>query len=85
MKSAIEELILNNNVFMENVTVNETYWQLINNCNEIYNKLKESLNEEQVKLLDKLIDNHECLETESTETHLLHGFKTGVKLIIECL
>ncbi|MDE6585842.1 MAG: hypothetical protein K2K80_04085 [Clostridia bacterium] len=85
MKSAIDELILKNSTFMENVTLNETYWQLINNCNEIYCKLKETLNEKQVELLDKLIYNHEGLEAEASELNLLHGFKAGIRLMIECL
>ncbi|MDE7439291.1 MAG: hypothetical protein K2N23_02125 [Clostridia bacterium] len=85
MKSIIEELISQNSQFMDNIKYNEEYWQLTKYGNNIYEKLKATLNKKQIELLDKLLDNHADLSAEASECHLLQGFKAGIKLMVECL
>ncbi len=85
MKSAIEQLILDNSLYMERIATSENYSNLLGECDKIYEKLKATLNPEQIELLDKLIFNHMGLEAEASECYLIHGFKTGLKLTIECL
>ena len=85
MKSVIEELIFKNSNFMDNIQYKETYWQLTEYSNTIYEKLKAGLNKEQIELLDKLMDNHTDLAAQESECHLLYGFKAGLKLMAECL
>lgn len=85
MKSVIEQLILDNSLYMESITTNERYSNLLGECDKIYENLKATLNSEQVELLDKLIFNHMGLEAEASECYLIHGFKTGLKLMFECL
>ena len=85
MKNAIEELILQNSQFIDNIQYNKEYWQLIEYGNKICEKLKATLNKEQIELLDKLLDNHADLSAEASECHLLQGFKAGIKLMAECL
>ncbi|MDE6441385.1 MAG: hypothetical protein K2L12_01360 [Clostridia bacterium] len=84
-KSAIKELIFENSTFMENIPSNNKYHQLLDKSIELYTKLKESLNEEQLKLLDELVNSQAGMQAESDDCHLLKGFKTGLRLIIECL
>ncbi len=85
MKSAIEQLISDNSDFMENIPESEKYDSLLEESDKIYEELKAMLNPEQIKLLDKFISCNLNIEIESSERHLIHGFKTGLKLIIECL
>ena len=85
MESAIEQLILDNCTIMEHITINERYSNLLDESDKIYEKLKETLSPEQAELLDKLILNHMSMEAEASERYLIHGFKTAVKLMVECL
>ena len=85
MKSAVEQLILDNSLYMESIATNDKYNELLGECDKIYEKLKATLNSEQMELLDKLIFNHMGLEAEASECYLIHGFKTGLKLMNECL
>lgn len=85
MKSAIDELIFENSTYMENISISEEYRKLLKESDELYKKLKKSLNEEQLKLLDEFLDKQIDMQAESSDNHLLKGFRTGVKLIIECL
>ena len=85
MKSAIEQLILDNSLYMESIATNDKYNELLGECDKIYEKLKATLNSEQMDLLDKLIFNHMGLEAEASECYLIHGFKTGLKIMNECL
>ena len=85
MKSEIEELILENCSFMQNIKTTDSYIDLCDDNDKIYKRLKATLNKEQLELLDKLVLNAMGMEAEATESYLLHGFKTGIRLIIECL
>ena len=85
MKSAIDKLILENCEFMEDIHITERYSNLLGETDKIYNKLKETLTDEQAELLDKLVFNHMGMEADATEYYLIHGFKTAVKLMVECL
>lgn len=85
MKSATDELIFENSTFIESIPTNEEYRKLLIESDELYKKLEESLNAEQLKLLDELLDKQIGMQAESSDNYLLKGFKTGVKLIIECL
>ncbi len=85
MKSAIEELILLNSNFMDNIQYNEKSREIIDDFNKLYEKLKATLNEEQIKLLDNLINLRIDFEAEDCDCNLIHGFKTAVRLMTECL
>lgn len=85
MKSVIEKLILENCEFMEDIPTSESYNNLLDENDKIYLKLKEMLTPEQLELLDKLVYNHESMELNATEDYLAHGFKTAVKMMVECL
>ena len=84
-KSTFEEIILENSLFMENITTNERYKELLDENDKIYKKLTSMLTAEQIEILDKLIFNHLGMEAEATECYLEHGFKAGLKLLAECL
>lgn len=85
MNSAIEDLILQNSSFMDNIPYNEKYWQLLEEGGKLYNRLKETLNDEQIELLNEFINNNLNSEAEVAECNLLHGFKTAMRLMKECL
>ena len=85
MKSAIEQLILENGAYMEDMRTTETYDNLLSECDKICKQLKATLTPEQAELLDELIYKNMGLEAEATDRFFVHGFKTGIKLIIECL
>ena len=85
MKSAIEQLILENGTYMEDIRTTETYDKLLGECDNIYKQLKATLNPEQIELLDELVYKNMGLEADATDRFFVHGFKTGIKLIVECM
>ncbi len=85
MKSAIEELIFQNSLFMENIPYGETYKHLLAERDENYEKLIKTLNKEQIELLENLINSQISLEAEAGDRNLSEGFKLGIRLLIECL
>lgn len=85
MKSAIEELILFNPEFPNNITHSQNYWKLAHENSEIFNKLKEKLGKEELDMVRKLIDNQLAMEAEAVDAYSVKGFKTGLKLFAECL
>ena len=85
MKSAIEELIFKNGHFMDSIQYNEKSKQILDEHDKVYEKLKSTLNEEQINLLDSLIDLRTAFEVEDNDCALLHGFKTAIRLMTECL
>lgn len=84
MKNIIDELILQNSLFMESIKYGDTYQNILYESNKTYEKLLKTLNKEQAKLLEELINSHTSLEAEGNDCNFIAGFKAAVKLIIEC-
>ena len=83
MKSAIEELILDNCTFIENIKPTKEYLKLVEQTNKIYLQLKEQLTEEQFELVDEIINNHIAMEAEAVDHHMVKGIKAGLRLCAE--
>ncbi len=84
MKSMIYEMIFQNSIFMEGIKNGKEYDAIMQERDKIYEKLVKTLDNEQCKLLEELVNSHIHLEAESSDYNFVIGFKSAVKLIIEC-
>lgn len=84
MKSIIEDIYYGK-CSSENIKEGEEYWKIHDKCEKIYEVLKKSLNEEQIKILDKLVLQSGGLEGETACTHFQEGFKLGMLIAFEVL
>ena len=69
----------------EKIKQNKEYEKLSEEGFKIYDKLKDTLNGEQIMQLNKLSDTHMGLQCESSDKYFKAGVKFGVRFIIECL
>jgi len=85
MKTKLEEIYYDNECLAEKIPESEEFKKIHYECDELFGKLNESLNEEQQAMLDKLYYLMGGLESETGITNFKEGFKLGVKLIVEGL
>ncbi len=85
MKSAFEELILQNSLYMESIKYGETYNQALRERDKNYKNLVKTLTKEQAELLENLVNSHIRLEAEASDCNLFEGFKAAIRLMMECL
>ncbi|MDE5943123.1 MAG: hypothetical protein K2H30_02830 [Clostridia bacterium] len=69
----------------EKIKSSERYKKVSEEGYKIYNKLKESLNDEQKAELDKFADLTLEEQSEAEETYFKAGIKAGLRIAAECL
>ena len=84
MKNMIEELILQNSLFMERINYGEKYDEIFHENNKNQEKFLKTLNEEQAKMFNEIINGQIRLEAEGNDCNFIAGFKAAIKLMIEC-
>ncbi len=82
-KSIIKELYYGNNVQMETIKPTNEYWKIDDKLEAIETKFTNTLNKNQKKLFNKVIDLHYDLMLESSVQHFVEGFKLGLNLGVE--
>ena len=84
MKSALEELA-HSNFFSENYKFKDDslYAQAFFKNNEKEKKLRDHLDEEQVRLLNEYCDTQSYLEELDDTDNFIYGFTFGVRMMIE--
>lgn len=86
MQNSVIEMIFNfGDEVQSAIKDNEEYKKICRNGLELYNKLKEKLNKKQIKLLEKSADANLDIEGTACEIYFKEGFKTGLRLAVECL
>ena len=81
--SAVEDIFWNARGYCENIKPSKKYFEQLEKCADLSEKLGEGLNDEQMNLLRELSIEHGGWESESNLTHFEEGFKLGLTLAAE--
>ncbi len=85
MNSDIIEFIYNMLCERDMIKQNNDYKKANAENEEVFDKLKNVLKGEELKLLQKFDDTHILIEQKASETYFNYGIKFGVRLIIDLL
>lgn len=83
MKSAIEEIYHGNVGSSGQIKESQEYWEINKEYCELYDKMLESLNDEQKEILNKIYEASSGLESEAACAHFKEGFKVGMLVAAE--
>lgn len=86
MKNSILYNYINKNgEFMETIKPDKEYNRFDKEADKYYDKLKATLNKEQIDCLNNYADANLAANCEFVRAAFKTGFKSGVSLIFECL
>lgn len=85
MESVLEELYYNNPKLAEKISGGEEYKKIHTEFCNLFEKLLESLNDEQKEMLNNTYELSCGLEAESGLAHFKEGFKLCMRLMVECM
>lgn len=85
MNSKIIEFIYNTLCERDMIKQSNEYKKVNAENDELFDKLKEILKGEDLKLLEKFDDTYISIEQNASETYFYYGLKFGARLVIELL
>ena len=83
--SIIEDIFLGHRGNGECIKQNDEMIKLSDKCCDLYSDLAKTLNDEQKKQLNKLLDADGDLDAETAIVNFKEGVKIGLLLLCECL
>ncbi len=85
LKSILNYIYHTDESLPECINYGDKYRMHFDESCKCYDKLKETFNKEEDKLLEELIDNQTEMECISSETNFKEGIKFGIRFILECM
>lgn len=83
MRSVLEELYYSSEGLLEKIGTSEEYNKINDEFCEVFEKLLETLNDDQKEMLNNLCNLSGGLESEMAITHFKTGFKLCMRLVFE--
>lgn len=83
--SIIDEFLLNNERAGKKVVFSEEDKKQADKAYKLYMQLLDILNDEQKKIFKEYVDTEMAAGSEADTAHFKEGFRTGLRLAVECL
>ncbi len=84
-KSIMLELYYGNNASYDTIKTSDEYKKLADKSLKQYDELEQTLNEEQKKQLEKLLDLEMYQSADFAESNFIEGLKLGIRLGVEAM